>query len=117
MLKGPFSSCLLMILLIFPSVAHPQDFGFLLGYATSDATIAGGHLIHDDLLFRFSVSFESADTRGEEVTEQKPNYGRTIDSAGDYFTSYDFGVGYYITSAKVEHGNSGGAAILLKDNC
>lgn len=25
--------------------------------------------------------------------------------------------GYYITSAKVEHGNSGGAAILLKDNC
>lgn len=24
---------------------------------------------------------------------------------------------YYITSAKVEHGNSGGAAILLKDNC
>lgn len=24
---------------------------------------------------------------------------------------------YYITDAKVEHGNSGGAAILLKDNC
>ena len=24
---------------------------------------------------------------------------------------------YYITSAKIEHGNSGGAAILLKDNC
>jgi len=24
---------------------------------------------------------------------------------------------YYITSAKVEHGNSGGATILLKDNC
>ncbi|OGZ35487.1 MAG: hypothetical protein A2815_00570 [Candidatus Portnoybacteria bacterium RIFCSPHIGHO2_01_FULL_40_12b] len=24
---------------------------------------------------------------------------------------------YYITSAKVEHGNSGGAAILVKDNC
>ncbi len=24
---------------------------------------------------------------------------------------------YYITSAKVEHGNSGGAAILIKDNC
>lgn len=25
--------------------------------------------------------------------------------------------GYYITSAKVEHGNSGGAAILVEDNC
>lgn len=25
--------------------------------------------------------------------------------------------GYYITSAKVDHGNSGGAAILVKDNC
>lgn len=24
---------------------------------------------------------------------------------------------YYITSAKIEHGNSGGAAILVKDNC
>jgi S1-C subfamily serine protease len=24
---------------------------------------------------------------------------------------------YYITDAKIEHGNSGGAAILLKDNC
>jgi cell division protein FtsB len=24
---------------------------------------------------------------------------------------------YYVTSAKVEHGNSGGAAILVKDNC
>lgn len=24
---------------------------------------------------------------------------------------------YYVTSAKIEHGNSGGAAILLKDNC
>jgi len=25
--------------------------------------------------------------------------------------------GYYITSAKVDHGNSGGVAILIKDNC
>lgn len=25
--------------------------------------------------------------------------------------------GYYVTSAKVEHGNSGGVAILVKDNC
>lgn len=25
--------------------------------------------------------------------------------------------GYYITSAKVEHGNSGGVAVLVKDNC
>jgi len=24
---------------------------------------------------------------------------------------------YYITDAKIEHGNSGGVAILLKDNC
>jgi len=24
---------------------------------------------------------------------------------------------YYITSAKIEHGNSGGIAILIKDNC
>ena len=24
---------------------------------------------------------------------------------------------YYVTSAKIEHGNSGGAAILLKDDC
>ncbi|MCX6731562.1 MAG: serine protease, partial [Candidatus Parcubacteria bacterium] len=27
------------------------------------------------------------------------------------------GKSFYITSAKIEHGNSGGAAILLKDNC
>ena len=24
---------------------------------------------------------------------------------------------YYVTSAKIEHGNSGGAAILVKDDC
>ena len=24
---------------------------------------------------------------------------------------------YYVTSANIDHGNSGGAAILLKDNC
>jgi len=35
-------------------------------------------------------------------------------------SSYEYSVNagnYYVTSAKVEHGNSGGAAILVKDNC
>ena len=35
-------------------------------------------------------------------------------------SGYDYNVNlgnYYITSAKVDHGNSGGAAILAKDNC
>lgn len=35
-------------------------------------------------------------------------------------SGYDYSVNsgnYYITSAKVEHGNSGGASILIKDNC
>jgi hypothetical protein len=88
---------LIIHITIFPIRASAQHFGFLLGYSTSEAIIVGGHLINDNILYRFSVSFEISDARGKEVTEQQPNYGRTIDGTGDYFTTYDFSVGYYIT--------------------
>ena len=85
------------LILFVPSVSYSQDFGFVLGYATSNALMVGGHLIQQKFLYRFCVSFEPSDAKGEEVTEQKPNYGQTIEGGGDYFTSYDLSVGYYVT--------------------
>lgn len=94
------AACLLLLtcfISIFPIQSYAQHFGFLFGYSSSKAIIAGGHYIQNDFLYRFSISFETSDARGKEVTEQESNYGRTIDETGDYFTTYDFCVGYYIT--------------------
>jgi len=88
---------LIGLITIIPINAYSQQFGFLLGYSTSEAIIVGGHLISDNILYRFSVSFETSKARGKEVTEQEPNYGRTVDETGDYYTTYDFSVGYFIT--------------------
>lgn len=88
---------IIYLVLLFPSISYSQNFGIVFGYSTSNAIIAGGHLIHDNFLYRFCVSFESSDAKGKEVSEKKPNYGQTIDGTGDYFTSYDLGLGYYIT--------------------
>jgi len=82
---------------LFPFNSYPQSFGLLLGYATSDAFIAGGYVINNNFLYRFSISFEPSAAKGKEVTEQKENYGRTVEGTGDYFTTYDLSVGYYFT--------------------
>ena len=82
---------------LLPSVSYSQNFGVILGYSTSDAFIAGGHMINNNFLYRFSVSFEPSAAKGKEVTEQKENYGRTVEGTGDYFTTYDLSVGYYFT--------------------
>lgn len=85
------------LLMSCSSGSYSKDFGIVLGYASSNALIAGGHVIDNNFLYRFCVSLKPADTKGEEVPEQKPNYGRTIEGRGDYFTSYDVGLGYYMT--------------------
>jgi hypothetical protein len=97
MIKKEILSMTIFLVLNVPSASYPQDFGFVLGYATSNALMVGGHLIQQKFLYRLCVSFEPSDAKGEEVTEQKPNYGRTIEGGGDYFTSYDFAMGYYLT--------------------
>jgi hypothetical protein len=100
---------ILFLIILFYSTSHSQDFGVLLGYSTSYAFIAGGQVIDNNFLYRFCVSFEPSDAKGEKVPEQKPNYGRTVAGSGDYFTSYDVGVGYYMTpdmtiSAELSYG-------------
>jgi hypothetical protein len=87
----------IVLVLLCSSVSNSQDFGVVIGYASSNALIAGGHVIHDNFLVRFCVSLEPSDVKGEEVSEQKSNYGRTIEGSGDYFTTYDIGLGYYLT--------------------
>jgi hypothetical protein len=83
---------------LFHSNSYSQSFGLLLGYASSDAFVAGGQVINNHFLYRFSVSFEPSSAKGQEVSEQKSNYGRTVEGSGDYFTTYDLGLGYYITT-------------------
>jgi hypothetical protein len=83
-------------LTLIPLTAYAQSFGVDLGYSTSEAYIVGGHLISDNFLYRFTVSFQSSATKGAEVSEQKSNYGKTVEGRGDYFISYDFGFGYVI---------------------
>ena len=46
-----------------------------------------------------------------------PNIGSQTDITATEGIISGYDGGYYITSAKVERGNSGGATILLKDNC
>ena len=88
----------IVLIPIFPFQTHAQHFGFLFGYSASKAIIAGGQFNQNDFLFRFSISFKTSKARGKEVTEQEPNYGRTVDETGDYFTTYDFSIGYYLTT-------------------
>ena len=46
-----------------------------------------------------------------------PEIGSTTDITATEGIISGYENGYYITSAKVDHGNSGGVAILVKDNC
>jgi hypothetical protein len=88
---------IIFLVLVFHSTSQAQNFGIVLGYSSKDAFIAGGHFINNNFLYRFSVSFEPSAAKGQEVSEQKENYGRTVEGTGDYFTTYDLSVGYYVT--------------------
>jgi S1-C subfamily serine protease len=46
-----------------------------------------------------------------------PSIGSAVDITATEGIISGYEDTYYITSAKVDHGNSGGAAILVKDNC
>ncbi|MFA6410039.1 MAG: trypsin-like peptidase domain-containing protein [Candidatus Buchananbacteria bacterium] len=60
---------------------------------------------------------KTANTGDQIVVLGYPGIGSStgITATEGIISGYDNG--YYITSAKVEHGNSGGIAVLIKDNC
>lgn len=80
----------------FSTSCYASDYGVLLGFSGSHAFVVGLNINDSSFLYRLSASFTVADTRGKLVSEQKSNYGRTIEGDGDYYTSVDCGVGYYI---------------------
>lgn len=83
-------------LFLFSESILSQNFGFSLGYASSN-TFFGDILYQvNNLSFHLGYSHQTSDAKGKEVTEQKSNYGKTIVWQGNYFYSVDLGVGYFI---------------------
>jgi len=87
---------LLISSIIYCSNGYSQNIGFILGYSSEEAIIAGGQLIHGNLLYRISFSFKDANKKGKEVSEQKDNYGRTVAGTGIDLSHFDLSIGYYI---------------------
>lgn len=88
---------LVLPIFIVTKTTYAQHFGFSLGYATSSSFF--GDLLYqkNNLSFHLGYTHQSSDVKGEKVTDQKPNYGRTVLGEGNYFYSVDFGIGYLVS--------------------
>ena len=65
----------------------------------------------------FQHCTNKASVGDEVVILGYPTIGSSFDITATRGIISGYDGDYYITDAKIEHGNSGGAAILLKDNC
>jgi hypothetical protein len=86
----------ILLLLLSFNKSFSQSGGVKFGYSSEKEIIAGAHLINGDFLYRITVSYNDANTKGKEVSEQKSNYGKTIDGTGTKLSHFDFSVGYYL---------------------
>ena len=85
-----------LFLFILISNSFAQNFGASLGYSTSNAFFGDVFYSVNKSSFHIGYTSESNNASGEEVSEQKSNYGKTISGTGDYFSSFDLGYGYNI---------------------
>ncbi len=91
---GKMKKCLLIILILSPSL-NAQDLGITFGGATSSSLFLDLFYKKNSDSFHIGFSGELSDTKGELVSEQKPNYGRTENGSGTYFFTIDLTYGYH----------------------
>lgn len=84
---------LIFLFLLVTFQINGQTFGIGIAYATSNSLNGEFQYISNLNTFKLGFSYQMADTRGEPVDEQLPNYGRTTDGSGEYFTLVDLGYG------------------------
>lgn len=75
-----------------------QQWGFSLGYATSNSFFGDFLYQEKNISFHLGYSHQFSDAKGKEVSDQKSNYGKTVVGQGNYFYSIDLGLGYHINS-------------------
>jgi len=83
---------IISILILFYNSPYCQTrFGVDIGFATIKSSLFGVKYFNDKNAFMLGFTYEFNDTKGKYVTEQLWNYGKTIDSTGEYLISIDFG--------------------------
>ena len=66
-------------------------FGFDLGLATSKSALFDIKYFKNKNAFSLGLTYQFNDAKGEKVTKQLSNYGRTVDRTGSYIYTVDFG--------------------------
>lgn len=79
------------------NIGYTKQIGFGVGYCSENAILLNLNYKNDLQIYSFGYNIQSSDTRGKLVSEQKSNYGKTIDGNGSYFWTIDVGIGYYLT--------------------
>ncbi len=89
---------LVCLFILVNSIVLPQNIGMSLSYSTSNAFAGDLFYTFKNSSFHLGYTSKLNDTRGKEVSDPKPNYGKTVSGHGEYFTSVDIGYGYLISS-------------------
>ncbi|MBD3616652.1 MAG: hypothetical protein HUJ22_08765 [Gracilimonas sp.] len=80
------------------NLVKAQSFGVGAGFGTSSSMFVDLFYLENSNSFHLGFSYQFSDTRGKLVSEQKSNYGRTVDGTGEYFWTLDFGYGHNVIS-------------------
>ena len=85
-----------LFLMLMSSYIVGQNYGVSLGYSSSEAVFGDIFYTQDVNSFHIGYTYKSSNAKGKEISEQKSNYGKTIDGTGSYYTSVDLGYGYLL---------------------
>jgi hypothetical protein len=88
---------LLILFILNPLQAFAQHLALGAGITTSSSyCIEGSYITDNSVSFHLGYSTTWSDAKGKKVNAQLWNYGRTVDGQGEFFSSFDLGMGYII---------------------
>ncbi|MDX1587061.1 MAG: hypothetical protein R3222_09960 [Balneolaceae bacterium] len=83
---------------------NAQGLGLSTAYSTSNAYYVDFFYMHNSHSYHMGGSYQLADQLGKKVSEQKPNYGRTVVGTGSFFWTLDLGYSYYFKNRIIAGG-------------
>jgi hypothetical protein len=95
------SAVLVTFILLMSQSVNAQSFGLSIGGSTSPSFTMDGYITKGMESYHLGLSYKFSNRTGKAVSEQLPNYGRTVDGTGDYFWTMDFIYGYWFKDLAV----------------
>lgn len=90
------AALILFLLTTYSQRIMAQSFGVEIAFATSKALGLQCLYNNQSNNYKFGLSYQFSNARGELVRDQLPNYGQTTDGSGRYFWTIDLGYGKLI---------------------